>query len=146
MSKFCTSCGKELAEGAAVCSQCGAPVEGANPTVSVQPTTTVVATEAPKKGNGMAIAGLIISIVSLVFCCGSLSVISLIFSILGLSAAKKANGNGKGMAVAGTIISAIGIVILVIFSILITIGALSIPDEIEDLENYNSYSTYSYDS
>lgn len=62
----------------------------------------------------MAIAGFVISLVSIICCCGSLSTFSLVFSIIGLVNSKKVNGNGKGLAIAGIIISILAYVLLFI--------------------------------
>ena len=112
MAKFCISCGKELPEGAVACPNCGAS-QNANP----QP--QVVANNAQQSGtNGLAIAGFIVSLVSLVLCCGSASVISLVLSIIGSVKAKNYDGNGKGFAIAGIIISAVGIAVFIVMCIL----------------------------
>ena len=112
MAKFCTNCGKEIAEGNTVCASCGTPVEGAvaaaQPTVVVNNNTPTAA----KPTNGLAIAGFVTSLVSGILCCGSISVISLILSIVGAVKAKDLGGSGKGMAIAGIVISVIGIIIL----------------------------------
>lgn len=104
MSKFCSNCGTEIVDGANACSNCGTLVnkpQVTNVNVSNQPT------------NGFAIAGFVLSLVSLV-CCGTTSVLGLIFSIIGLVQSKKMNGNGKGLAIAGIVISCIFVVIVVL--------------------------------
>ena len=113
MAKFCTNCGKEIAEGNTVCASCGAPVEGV--VAAAQPTVVVNnnATQA-KPTNGLAIAGFITSLVSGILCCGSISVISLILSIVGAVKANDLGGSGKGMAIAGIVISAVGIFLIAI--------------------------------
>lgn len=63
----------------------------------------------PPASNTVALVGLISSLVSLIFCLGSLGVVSLIISIVGATNVKK-SGTGKGMAIAGIIISALQIV------------------------------------
>lgn len=112
MSKFCTSCGKELTDGANVCSNCGTPIEGEN--TAVANTVTVQQTVAtPEKGNGMAVAGFVLSLISL-FCCGFLSILGLIFSILGLVNAPKVGGKGKGLAIAGIILGGLAILLMIL--------------------------------
>ena len=66
------------------------------------------------KTNGFAVAGFVISIVSLILCCGTISILSLVFSIIGAVQSKDLNGNGKGMAIAGIVISAVGIFLIAI--------------------------------
>lgn len=117
MAKFCSSCGKELEENASTCNNCGNPVpkeEATNTSTNpstVQVTQTVVT---QRKSNGMATAGFVISLVSLI-CCGGSSFLGLIFSIVGLVNAKNCDGEGKGLAIAGIIISSLFIIIFIIF-------------------------------
>ena len=77
-------------------------------------TTTVInkTVSSTKKTNGFAIAGFVISIVS-IFCCGIPSWLGLVFSIIGLVNANKSEGEGKGLAIAGIVISAILLVLLI---------------------------------
>ncbi len=119
MSKFCQSCGSELIDGANACTNCGALVNSV-PVNNVPVQNNYQNTAPANQTNGLAIAGLIVSIL----CCGSLSLVSLILSILGLTSSKKMNGSGKGMAIAGIIISAIGMILSIISTILYFTGAL----------------------
>ena len=104
MSKFCSNCGAEIADGANACSNCGTLVNKLQAS-SVNTNNN--------QTNGLAIAGFVLSLVSLV-CCGATSLLGLIFSIIGLVQAKKYNGNGKGLAIAGIIISCIFVVIVIL--------------------------------
>lgn len=114
MAKFCISCGSELPEGAVACPNCGAS-QNATPQSQPQPQVVVNNVQQPQgKSNGIGIAGFIISIVSLILCCGSASVISLILSIVGAAKAKDCDGNGKGLSIAGIIISIVGIIVFAI--------------------------------
>lgn len=119
MAKFCISCGSELPEGAVTCPNCGAQQNvGGQVQQPQQQSQVVVNNQQPQgKSNGIGIAGFIISLVSLILCCGSASIISLILSIVGAVKAKDCNGNGKGLSIAGIIISIVGIIafILVFF-------------------------------
>lgn len=115
MAKFCTNCGQEISEGYAFCEKCGTSVDG-NGKAQATPTVNVYNTTAPaKKSNGMAIAGFVTSLVNMLLCCGSISLISLILSIVGAVKAKDCNGDGKGLAIAGIIISAIMMVVGLIY-------------------------------
>ena len=151
MAKFCVSCGNEIPEGNNVCANCGTPVNGA-PTTQVAPapaapaqagTTVVVNQSQPaKKSNGMAITGFVISLVSLLLCCGSISLFGLIFSIIGAAKTKDLDGSGKGLAIAGIIISAIG---MVVFLFVTVFNSAFITGIIEGLEeSASSTSGYSY--
>ena len=114
MAKFCTSCGSEVHEGDNVCSNCGTPIKKDTDTPVQQGNTTVVVNQVqPKKSNGMATAGFVLSLISLL-CCSPLSIVGLILSIVGMTKAKDCDGNGKGLAIAGIIISAIAIVFCII--------------------------------
>ena len=138
---FCESCGSQVPDGQAFCSNCGTPVaqpaqpapqpaqpvqqyaqpvaqpvqQYAQPVQPVQYAQPVVAvpTQAPKSSNGMAIAGLIMGILTLVFCWVPffnwiLGLLGLIFSIVGLA---KKNAGTKGCAIAGLIMTILGIVL-----------------------------------
>ena len=108
MTKFCGKCGNQLEDTANVCDQCGTPVN-TNATSSVQVNQTIVNSS---KNNGFAVAGFVISLVS-ILCCGGTSILGLIFSIIGLITANKNEGNGKGLSIAGIVISAIMLVFLI---------------------------------
>ncbi len=74
--------------------------------------------EPVKQTNGLAIASLIVSIISLLGCCCS-GLIGIIAGIAGLILGIMANKNGKsGMATAGIVISIISIVFGVAFMII----------------------------
>ena len=70
--------------------------------------------------NAFAILGFIFAFIPL------LSVLGLIFSIVGLAKAKKMGGKQKGLAIAGLIISIISVVIAILYIVLFagTIGAI----------------------
>lgn len=114
MSKFCPNCGKELESGAKFCVSCGTTVNGDSQSTQISNNNT----NNQNNTNGMAIAGFVISLVSLL-CCGFLNWLGLIFSIIGLVQSKSKNGNGKGLAIAGIVISCI---VLILFVILIMTG------------------------
>ncbi len=125
MARYCVNCGKELNESDNVCSNCGTRVEGKK--------TYVNQVSESSKTNGFAVAGFVLALLSF-FCCGSTSVLGLVFSIVGLVNSKKYNDNGKGLAIAGIAISCVGVLILVILNIFIYVGGYS----------YSNFSTYYY--
>ena len=98
--KYCKHCGAELSDEAAVCSKCGCSVASEYGEV-----------QEPLKKNKLAIAGFVLSLVSLVLNLYAIpAVIGLVLSIVGLVQIKKGGYNNKGLAVAGIIISAVAIV------------------------------------
>ena len=101
-SMFCKNCGKEIDDNATVCVHCGVPT--ANAQQQQQPVVT------GNKTNGLAIAGLVLSILFWT------SLIGLILSIVGLQKSKteEYNGSGRSIAIAGIVIGAIFLVALVI--------------------------------
>ena len=82
------------------------------------------------KTNTFAITGFIMSIASPTFCCGLLSLSSLIVSIIGLIKVNKTKENGKGLAIAGIIISAITILAYILYIILLIANFLDTPSYI----------------
>lgn len=143
MAKFCTHCGKAIADGNTVCSACGTPVDVA--VVNTQP--TVIVNNNTEKGNGMAVAGFVISLISLILCCGTLSWLSLIFSIVGIVSAKKLLGKGKGLSIAGIILSVLGMILFFVAMFVLPILGIStiegiesqIEDEWQNVQTYDDY-------
>lgn len=118
---YCNSCGSEIKEGQAFCSNCGAPAP--QPSVQqVQPAYQQPAPQAPsavptapvKASKGFAITGFIFGISTVEFCfIIFINIVSIftglagiIFSILALT---RKNGKLKGLAVFGLILSAFGL-------------------------------------
>jgi hypothetical protein len=65
-------------------------------------------------GNGMAIAGMVLGIVGIVFCWipvvgPAIGLVGLILSIAGMSRANAVGGKGKGMAIAGLVCSIVAL-------------------------------------
>ena len=110
-SKFCTTCGYSLETK--VNNQNSSQASNTNATntnydINNNFTTYEGVKASTVNQNGIAIAGLVTSILSLVLCCGSISLISLILSIVGMNKAKELDGAGKGLALAGLIVSIFG--------------------------------------
>jgi hypothetical protein len=100
----------------------GAPGPGAAPPYQYPP-PPYSPYPLPKTGNGKAVAGMVLGIISIVFFWLTVLdaipvVLGLIFSILGLNEAKR-TGSGRGQAIAGIICSAIGAVFAVIFVVVV---------------------------
>lgn len=157
---FCESCGSQVPDGQAFCSNCGAAVAQPAPQaapaaqpvyqqpvaqpvyqqpaaqpvyqqpvaqpVQVQP--VVVINQPQRKSTGMAIAGLVMGILTLVFCWVPfvgfiLGLLGLIFSIVGIA---KKDGGAKGAAIAGLVLTLIGaIVSIVVVGSVLTTGVSS---------------------
>lgn len=114
---FCKNCGTQLDDNYKVCPNCGQPVV-AQP---AQQEAAPVAVEEPKgPWKVFAILGLVFGIVGLVLSWASfggliISVVALVFSILGLKSKAK-----HGMAVAGLVLSIIALALSLILFIACT--------------------------
>lgn len=87
----------------------GAPGYGAPAGFAVAPPT-----------SGMAVAGFVVSLVSLFLCAGITAPVALILSILGMKKTApdaQPPAGGRGLAIAGVVISGIGVAILALFLI-----------------------------
>jgi hypothetical protein len=74
----------------------------------------------PPKGNGLAVAGMVLGIIGLVLCWipfvgAACALIGLILSALGMSKANK-GASGKGMAIAGLVCGIVGLIASVVFT------------------------------
>ncbi len=119
----------------------------AQPAQPAQPAYVPVA-PAKEDGNGLAIGSLVCSIVSIVCCCGILSIVGII-----LGAVAKKKGYKGGMATAGIVVGAIYTGILVITAIVMAIcdllgfGAMAFKSKsIADSYYNDSYDYGYYDS
>ena len=92
MGKFCAKCGSEMEQEATFCANCGTSSDGKVEAKVVESSSN------GETRNGMATAGFILSL----------------FSIVGLNKANQLGGNGRGLAKAGLILSIIWIVLSVI--------------------------------
>lgn len=150
MAKFCRECGKELEENSKFCNNCGTKIEeekteeantsneNTNESAASNAGTNVTynQTYVTKKSNGMAIAGFVMSLVSLL-CCGYSSWLGLIFSIIGLVNANKNEGEGKELAIAGIVISSILLIIIVLLTIFGVMA--SVTDDVSSNLNLPTY-------
>lgn len=115
---YCNKCGSYIPSKRTVCSNCGAPVpDPSAPAPAVEPAPA-------KRPNGIAVAGLIMGILTVVLCWlpGIPFLTGLLGTIFSIAGIAKKNAYFKGAAVAGLILSIIG-VILSVFALL----ALIIP-------------------
>lgn len=150
MSQYCPACGSQIDGDSKFCTTCGYSLEVQNNNQMNNQGANTANNNAPQNNydinqnfttsagikeytNGMAITGLVISIASLILCCGSISIIGLVFSIIGLNKAKQNNGNGKGLAIAGLIINIIGILVMLFWLFITIIPFFAVASEIENL-------------
>lgn len=119
MAKFCSNCGNKVNEKDNVCSNCGNVLKQRDENVNVQNVQEVQPVQqnvnnynnqSQGPSNGLAIAGFVVSLVSLICCGGAFGIIGLVLSVLGSINAKKMNGNGQGLATAGIVLGVISLV------------------------------------
>lgn len=102
---YCKKCGKKNDNNSIYCNYCGVQIIDNSDEIIVEKVDNT-------KTNGLALAGFIVSIVSLFFSFwGMTPLVGLILSIVGYSNIKKTNENGKGFAIAGIIIASISLLI-----------------------------------
>lgn len=156
--KFCKHCGAQIEDTTAFCPNCGTNVSDDEVSSSVpEPQNNAYQPQQPvqpaqyqpyqeyqnpgvypeAKLNGLAVAGFVVSLVSLVFC-GISGIVGLILSIIGMNQIKNSikagvPQRGNGLAIAGLIIGIIGTVFILIYIITIATTAAVLP-----------WSTYEY--
>lgn len=82
--------------------------------------------------NGMAVAALVLGILTFV-CLGPIAgILAVVFGFLGLKKAKEMGGNGKGMATAGIVLGIVGTVLSIILLIVFVFAADKASDSISD--------------
>ena len=104
--KYCPNCGSEIQDDAVFCPNCGRSVSSAPAQTQAQ----------PAEGNGIAIAGFVLSL------CG-VGILGLIFGIIGLNKAKRLGGKNRGFAIAAIIISIVSMVFGLIYTIVLIAAA-----------------------
>ena len=87
---------------------------------------------APNPNNGMAVAALVLGILTFV-CLGPIAgVLAVIFGFLGMKKANEMGGTGKGMAIAGIILGIVGTVISILLLVFVVFAADKASDSISD--------------
>ncbi len=103
----CNKCGSPITPGATFCTNCGAPVEAQAPQAyNATPVYNAPQPEAPAAvpGKGLAVASMVVGIVSF-FCFGIiLGILAIIFG-----GVAKSKGCKSGMATAGIVLGVVGI-------------------------------------
>ena len=135
---FCTKCGKELADNAKFCPNCGEQIlEVTNETTpQVNEAST---TETKKKFSGISLAGFIVSLASIATLNFIAGIVGLILSRKGKAEIERENRDGIKFANAGTALGIVGIIVGVI-AIVIMIAV--IVTAISEASSY--YSSYFY--
>mgnify|MGYP006286930151 CR=1 FL=1 len=122
----CPNCNAIVNENDTICKSCGASLSSINSPVDNNPSeaaTLAPITPSVPKNNGMAIASMVLGIVSipLICCCYigvATGILAVIFGFLSGNKIKESNGaeKGEGMALAGIILgfSAIGLAAVLI--------------------------------
>ena len=130
---YCNKCGSYIPSKRTVCSNCGAPVP--DPSAPAP----VVETPPEKRPNGIAAAGLVMGILTMVFFWLPgipllTGLMGIIFSIAGIA---KKNARYKGAAVAGLILSITGSALSIIYLFAIVIpGVTKYLIAAEEAESY----------
>ena len=115
---ICNKCGAQNPDGARACMRCGAMLANGAPQnfnqgYNTYPQNQQMNNIAPEPGRGLAIASLVLGIVSF-FCVGVIAgIVAIIFGAMA-----KNQGNKSGMATAGIVLGIIGFV-LSIFGLII---------------------------
>jgi Domain of unknown function (DUF4190)/Toastrack DUF4097 len=117
----CSQCGKEISPQDAFCRRCGAKVEAETPTApALMPPHAFPPEPASSypKPSGLAIAALVLGILS--FMCLPIlgAVLAIVFGLLARGDIKRSQGRlgGRGLAVAGIILGSVNLAILIILA------------------------------
>ena len=94
--KFCESCGNEINESDTFCSRCGKPLH----LVMGEPNNKVT-----NDNNMVGVIGFVTSIVNMLLCCGSLSIIPLILCGMGIAKSNRTDGEGKILSIIGLVLA-----------------------------------------
>ena len=92
------------------------------------PVTPNYATQRPQPGSGLAVASMILGILSVVAFCSriaaiTLGVLAIVLAVIALGQIKQGQASGGGMAKAGLVLGIIGAVISIVFYIVVVAGA-----------------------
>lgn len=103
----------------------------AYPAPPAQPYASYPPRSPKPKTNGLAIASMVLGILSLVFFCAwffpVMPILAVVFGHIALSQIRKQGTAGRGMAIAGLVTGYIGLAITVVMIILMIIGTVTSP-------------------
>lgn len=99
---------------------------------------------APSPNNGLAIAALVLGILTFV-CLGPIAgVLAIIFGFLGLKKANEMGGTGKGMSIAGIVLGLVGTIASILFLVFVVFAVGQASDSISDsVKNWSGEATAS---
>lgn len=87
---------------------------------------------APSPNNGLAIAALVLGILTFV-CLGPIAgILAIVFGFLGMKKANEMGGTGKGMSIAGIVLGIVGTVASILFLVFVVFAANQASDSISD--------------
>lgn len=87
-----------------------------------QPYAAPYGYQPPAPTNGLAIASLVVSIISITAFCGLTSIVGAILGHVARKQIRERGQGGSGMALAGVIIGWIGVALLVVFALIVVIA------------------------
>jgi hypothetical protein len=110
---YCPQCGEAIADGSRFCSKCGAPTVIQH--VPVQQVSIPQYVTATSRTSGMAVASLVLGIISLLL--NPLAILAIIFGGVALSqTSHNPTLGGRGMAIAGLVL---GIIVVVFWIVML---------------------------
>ena len=115
--QFCPECGKEVSDKATVCPTCGCPINNTSLPEPQTVTSTSVSTSpiTKEKMNGMALAGGITALCSLIIdLVGIVSIVAIVLSCVGLGEVNRTGQRGKGWAITGIVVGSIELLFKVV--------------------------------
>ena len=114
----CKICGARVDRGEYSCPVCGAPLSNNTKNTNTNSGYNNYRPASNEKSK-MATAGMILGIIGACLISLLLSVLGLIFGIIGLTQVNSGKGTNKGQALAGIILGAVGIVLYILFQIFV---------------------------
>lgn len=109
---FCNNCGTNNQEGVQFCANCGTALQNNGANNAQQPTYQTYQKPAAQPGKGLAIASLVLGIVSFFMFAYIAGALAIIFG-----GVAKSKGNASPMATAGIVCGIIGIALMIIVTI-----------------------------
>lgn len=130
MSKFCVKCGKKLEDNAKFCDSCGSETDKEVVESVVINNVEAIQTEGSTnngKANGLSIASMVLSIVSVFLFRTVCSILGIVFGAISYKKIKKTGQKGKGFAITGIVVGCVvlGIELIVLFFLSFALSAVA---------------------